>query len=489
MAIRALSVVLASFAVGWVLFFVGYHLSTAAGSMSDESELASDSTIDALPYFTLAAIAIFGACSLLATRMTAPAAQSVERGGLALRVRLIAQAGIITAASLSTFAILVTFMSGFLDTGGSTPLARIFNEYLPIALHTALIISLLLTGFIFSGRSGAQDPAPADDIAPEDRLAELIEDAAPAAAAPVTAPSVAVAAPAAPSALTRETRRFAAWGWSAPIIAAALALLIGLVIYDLTSTSLEAWVWVAILAVVALGVCVGVLAAARGLGSSNSSAIVGAENLGFVLTIVFVIGTMSMSLGFGISAIENRSAYPSLSLSAYADDGEEDGVSGAASSNVSVDLWGEDLKTGTKAAIELSPGNQTLDAATVDQFRTLSASDTLPDSLAAGEYTLTSTATSITGEKLSVKLALSVSEDGRVEFPKGTQDDADEGDLTMPLDAAWFIGDMTPAAVMMLLALGLIATTALTVPKRPLVPAQAPPTSEEMFRPGPREQR
>ena len=53
-------------------------------------------------------------------------------------------------------------------------------------------------------------------------------------------------------------QRSLAWAYSAPILAIAAALIFGL-IYDITQTALEAWIWVVVRALVAAGIIAGTL--------------------------------------------------------------------------------------------------------------------------------------------------------------------------------------------------------------------------------------
>ncbi len=97
-------------------------------------------------------------------------------------------------------------------------------------------------------------------------------------------------------------------GYAIPIIAAAIAVIFGLVVYDVTGTSLEAWVWVIIQVIIAAGIILGTRYARLAKAEKPSAPkprtawASGAWNLNFVLSIVFgaVVSVMALSSGFVI---------------------------------------------------------------------------------------------------------------------------------------------------------------------------------------------
>ena len=104
-------------------------------------------------------------------------------------------------------------------------------------------------------------------------------------------------------------------GYAIPIIAAAIAVIFGLVVYDVTGTSLEAWVWVIIQVIIAAGIILGTHYARMAKAEKPAPAkprtawASGAWNLNFVLSIVFGAVVSVMAFVFGIGSFEELRDY------------------------------------------------------------------------------------------------------------------------------------------------------------------------------------
>jgi heme/copper-type cytochrome/quinol oxidase subunit 2 len=162
------------------------------------------------------------------------------------------------------------------------PVLRIFSVYVPILLATGLVVYVLLAAFVF-GHEGEKNT---DGSKPK----------------------------------MTEIQKALGLGYAIPILATAVAIIFGLIVYDLTRTNLQVWIWVIIIAIVASGVVFGTRFANKARSAKPAPAkprtalVAGAANLNFVLSIVFGGVVTIMAFSFGISAIsklqEWRSAGP-----------------------------------------------------------------------------------------------------------------------------------------------------------------------------------
>jgi hypothetical protein len=102
-------------------------------------------------------------------------------------------------------------------------------------------------------------------------------------------------------------------GYAVPILATAVAIIFGLVVYDVTRTELQVWIWVIIQLIVATGIVAGTRFAAKAKSAKpaapkpRTALAAGAASLNFVLSIVFagVVSIMSfVYLGTAISKLQ-----------------------------------------------------------------------------------------------------------------------------------------------------------------------------------------
>jgi hypothetical protein len=101
-----------------------------------------------------------------------------------------------------------------------------------------------------------------------------------------------------------------------PIIFTAIAIIFGLVVYDVTRTDLQVWVWVIIQVIIVSGILLGTRFSTKAKSAkaapprTRATLAAGAANLNFVLSIVFGVTVSIMSFGFGAAGIEKLRVYP-----------------------------------------------------------------------------------------------------------------------------------------------------------------------------------
>jgi len=155
---------------------------------------------------------------------------------------------------------------------------RLLNVYLPIVLATALVVFVILAAFVF--RKDAPDiPAGEKD---EDR---------------------------------KKLQRAIGLAYASPIIGTAFAIIFGLVVYDITKTTLDVWIWVIIQSMIAVSIIIGTRFAAQARSSKplpvkQRRTGQAAVNLNLVLAIVFGAVVSLMAFAMGFQAISNLEVWP-----------------------------------------------------------------------------------------------------------------------------------------------------------------------------------
>jgi len=180
---------------------------------------------------------------------------------------------------LAIFAI-STFMGSFTSyypAPGPTVFGRIFGVYLPIVLAAGAVVFVLLQATLYRKTSPV----------------EGTEDKGLSA-----------------------TQKALAIGYAVPIIGTALAIIIGLVVYDTQNQRLETWAWVVIQLIIGGSIYLGTRSAAKARSAKpvvkppRVAGAAGAVTLNYVLSLVFA-GTVSiMSFTFATSAISKLVFYP-----------------------------------------------------------------------------------------------------------------------------------------------------------------------------------
>ena len=178
---------------------------------------------------------------------------------------------------LAIFAI-NTFMGSFtMYSPQPTVLGRIFGVYLPIVLAAGAVVFVLLQATLYRKTS------PVEGVEGKG---------------------------------LSETQKALAIGYAVPIIGTALAIIIGLVVYDTQNQRLETWAWVVIQLIIGGSIFLGTRSAAKARSAKpvvkppRVAGAAGAVTLNYVLSLVFA-GTVSiMSFGFATTAVNQLLTYP-----------------------------------------------------------------------------------------------------------------------------------------------------------------------------------
>lgn len=435
---RALTLVLSGGVLAWVLFVAARltDIIVDSGHTLDEfGETVASTAVRPSTYLTFAAIAVFTLCGLVGRRLVAQlhAADSVTT--LPRAVLRFSNTVMIIGMALAAFAAIMVFLSNFFeDSGDDAVFERVLNSYLPIVLYTALVITVILTGFVFTHARVAPQVIPSR----EPEAADVTE---------------------------AHGQRDVAVAYTLPIVAVAVALIFGLIVYDTTRTQLEAWVWVIVQTVIAVGITAGTIFAARAArphlhsGTTLKGAGVGAKNLNFILSIIFGVAVTGMSLGYGASAIDQLRVQPHLSVSAYSNSGL-DTETATQPENLLVNLYGSDLARGTETTVTLEPGGQVVTSQTVDRYGSVWFEKEFPSGIESGDYKLTAQAETIDGSAPKVSLDITVTDDGLVEIT-GDSDayTEDEPSRMVAPTVGWVVGDLLAAAVLLALVFGTLYVT------------------------------
>jgi len=447
---RALLIVLASIVGAWLfimaatftdLFIIPVYV--------DGVYTGDDPAIKASTYFFVAAVAIVSAATLVAQRLAIRA--RIDAGPHAPLPRAVHRFTtlviVISVAFAAIFGVTV-FVQSFPGGREQSEIGiRLFTTYLPIILYTAIIVTVLLVGFVFRSDKLPKASLTAADSPHEPQPSSDVEGS--------------------------DSRALGA-AYAVPIVAAAIALIFGLVVYDITQTRLELWIWVIIQVIVAAGIVWGTLFAARAiregadLSSSRARITRSSGILNFVLSIVFIAIVLGMGFGTGASSISSLQISPQLYVDVYPGASDKLG-------DVIVSANGWDLSPDTEVTVSIDETGDVLISGTVGQFRDFYGQQQLPDSLAPGEYRIVGRATAVDGKELSPSLRFSVEEDLTVELKSlaGVQW-AETTPTILPLNWSWGIRDMLPAITMLLIGL---LTTYVTITARNR--EEAPPTSIE----------
>ena len=234
--------------------------------------------VHASVYLFLAAISVFSLAALFGQAWAIKA--RIERGetnSLARAAQRFATLCVVIGLAFGAIFAIGNFMSAFNRFGGSADdlAIRILDVYLPIVLATAVVVFVILRGFVFR-----QD------------LHEIKDDSKKGLS---------------------DSQKALGLGYAVPILATAIAIIFGLVVYDVTRTELQVWIWVIIQLIVASGIISGTRFAAKAKSAKptapkpRTALAAGAASLNFVLSIVFggVVSIMSfVYLGTAIAKLQ-----------------------------------------------------------------------------------------------------------------------------------------------------------------------------------------
>jgi len=245
----------------------------------DASGFVSDGpSIRPSTYLYLLGIALFSLGAFIGLSLArAERAQSQSEDPLTLAACRFGTLSVIIALAGGAVFAIANFLTALGSRAEESLAARIGGVYLPIVLATALVVTLLLVSFV----RRSTEP---DDVAAEDNSRTLRQKAL-------------------------------GWGYALPILAAAIAIIFGLIVYDITGTSLEGWVWVIIQVIIASGIILGTRYARRARAEKppaprpRTAWASGAWNLNFVLSIVFGAVVSLMAFVFGAEAFDQLRNY------------------------------------------------------------------------------------------------------------------------------------------------------------------------------------
>lgn len=426
-------IVLTSVVAAWIFVTLAAYTDLFVTPVdTNGAHLGDDPAVSASTYLLFAAVAVTATAAVVAQRH-AIAQRLVQGADSALpraahRLATLAIIVAIVAAAIFGF---VVFLSTFGHGPGGNVGVRFFTTYLPIILYTAVIVTSLLVGFVFRG-----------DTLPKSTLRH-------------TPPVAGRGASSSPS-------RALGGAYAVPIIASATALIFGLVVYDLTRTRLELWVWVIIHAMIAAGVIAGTVLAekAQGHSSESRSRVTGAaRTLNVVVSVVVVTIVVGVSFGQAVSAVSGLRISPELSLDIYPGQSEKvaDGV-------VSVNAW--DLEPGSAVLVVWADTGETLMSGEAGRFRDFYDRVNFPEDTSPGTYSITGSATAFGGGPLFREATLTVGSGGLVDYRLVTGLRGQESEpIVIAPSGVWLVAYLAPALT--LLGIGLTTLYVTVVARNP----------------------
>jgi hypothetical protein len=423
--------ILGSAVVSWSLFMIGIYTELfVTQEYNDAGEwIGQIPSVSPSTYLFFAATTVFALASVFAQRLAISERVKHGVGDRPSRAaHRFATLSIIVGLAIAAILGVSVFLEGFSGNREVVqPLStRTLDTYLPIVLYTALLVTVLLAAFVFRS-----DTLPkSSDRVPDD----AIDHDEPAGSG---------------------SQRDLGTAYAVPIVLTAVALIFGLVVYDVTGTSLDVWIWVIIQLVIASGIVVGTVFGERAVAqgptsqSSRSRVTRAARGLNFVLSIVFGGVVTSMAFGYGGSAIDDLRSSPSLYLDVMAGPG-------APLQDVEVSANGWDLEEGSVVTIEIEEPYLSLLSERVSDPDYFYEVRPLPGNLEPGDYLLSAEATSVDGRVLTREIEFSIGANSdvyweldQIDYRKVEQEEA----VIMSADVSWFVHSFLPALVLLLISL------------------------------------
>ena len=267
--------------LGWLSFMAAiwtdlYHPQPSYG---ENGQLLTEPQVHISTYLFLLGITLFGIFALLGQRKVL-ALRTLEDSPLAKSVHRANNLAVILSLVAGAIFAIGNFLGAFntYDSRDASPLVRIFGVYVPIVLATILVVVVILLAFVF------RKDAP--DLASHEHSDER-----------------------------KQLQRYVGLAYASPIIGTAIAVILGLVVYDVTRTDLDVWIWVVIQAIIATSILLGTgfaakVRLAKPLPPKPRQSGLAAVNLNLVLAIVFGVTVVTMSFTFGAGAIEELRSWP-----------------------------------------------------------------------------------------------------------------------------------------------------------------------------------
>ncbi|MFM6973723.1 MAG: hypothetical protein ACKOXM_01035 [Agromyces sp.] len=400
--------------LAWLIWMWASYLDAQQLSSTPYGEpMPGSDRIDFSALLHVLALAILGAGAFIGRRLAIMALrdnlEAASRQSLPVyRFTTTVVAG---ATILTAIAAIAVFMTGFGGGhSGEAASRRLLEVYLPIIGFTAVVVFLLVT--LFTMR------------APKRERATMLPEAA------------------SPDAVAKSS--LLALAFSIPIVATAIGMTTGLLVFDLTNRAPEVTVWLLIMAFIGAGLVAGSILSARalnGLGTDSEGygAGVAARRVNFVLSIVFVLATLIMSTSYGQSAMSKLTMNASLNVNLY--------DSGSA---IELDVSGYALQRNASVTATLTPPGEVVlsgDASADGQYYDMKTLTSLSE---PGDYTLRVESTASDGAALVSEQTVTVSDDGHLTGSKGTAVANATSALTP--DGAWIALDFLPPLGLLVLA-------------------------------------
>ena len=267
--------------VGWTLFMFAIYSDLFVFPIYDSQGmyLGETQAVKLSTYLYLVGIVVFGLLSLRGQQLSLHARELAGIDAPLPRAahRFTNLTVVISLVGGSIYAI-GNFLNAFSFFGNENTnlLVRLFDVYIPIVLATILVIYILLRAFVYRKQTVKQ----------------------------------------AKKQFMSESEKALGLGYAIPILFTAVAIIFGLVVYDITRTDLQVWVWVVIQVIIAIGILLGTRFSSKAKSAKaapprvRQTLAAGAANLNFVLSIVFGATVSIMSFTFGAAAIESLRIWP-----------------------------------------------------------------------------------------------------------------------------------------------------------------------------------
>ena len=435
---RAILIVLASVFVSWLFVIAAAYTDLFVNPVFEDGVyIGQDPPVQASTYLLFGAVAVVAIAVIFSQRLAIAA--RLDQGPdarLPRAVHRFTTLTIVVTLGVATVFGFIVFTSSFPGGGEEAGVSlRLWTTYLPIILYTAVIVAVLLVGFVFR-----KDSLPRTVTGSMASVGEEKGDA-------------------------HADNRALGAAYAVPIVAGAIALIFGLIVYDVTGTRLETWIWVIIHVILATGIIAGTIFAERAIRgdvdpiSSRTRITRSSRILNFVLSIVFIAVTLGMGYGMGSSAISGLRIAPQLWVEVFPGASENVG-------DVIVSVNAYDLSPGTPVTVTIEPSETVLISGEVEQFREFFGQENLPSDLEPGDYSVEALATGFGGDDITRSVRFSVTDDGLVELKSlmGGGWVEPEGTVISPT-WSWGLRDMLPTLVIFLIGL---TTTYVTLTRRNL---------------------
>ncbi len=269
---------------GWLFFVVALWANQVQNNLTYGTQypaFPAAEIVHASTYLFLVAIAGFSLAAVqgqsLAIKSRGELGESHQLARAAHRFSTLA---VVIGLAFGAIYAIGNFMGafGYSSSNAQNAGIRFLDVYLPILLATGLVVYVILRAFVF--REGEHQEGEKDKRG-----------------------------------LT-EAQKALGLGYAMPIIATAIAIILGLVVYDVTKTTLQVWVWVLIQVIVVAGVIQGTRFAAKAKQGKvrppreRRVLAAGAAGLNFVLSIVFGGVVSIMAFSYGGAAIDKLQRFP-----------------------------------------------------------------------------------------------------------------------------------------------------------------------------------